>query len=218
MTRIVIGLDLSLTATGLARIDTDPRCPLCGQGEITTSQGRHGPRCIRASCRYEGPGDTTPRVTTALRGSAAAGDTVTARADRLTNLAGKIVDWCNDADLVCIERPAYASNTGSVTDRAGLWWLVVARLIRGHRIPVVDVVNNHVKTYATGKGNAGKDAVLAETVRRYGHLVPTLADNNEADALQLAALGWHHLTGSPLVDLPQTHTRATSAVKWPTRA
>lgn len=177
---VVVGLDLSLTGTGLAAITTH--------------------------------GDVHTRLLT----SKPAGDTVEARAHRLAGLAEQIVHWCTGADLVCIERPAYSSNSGSVTDRAGLWWLVCARLIRGLRVPVVDVVNNHLKVYATGKGNAGKDAVLAETVRRYGLLVPTLADNNEADSLQLAALGWHHLTGAPLVDLPQTHIRALAAIKWPT--
>lgn len=182
----VVGLDLSLTATGGARIIRD----------------------------FTQPG--TPIVETTLHGTKATTDDVVARAHRLTNMAAQIVSWCQGADLVCIERPAYASNSGSVTDRAGLWWLVCARLVRGLQVPVVDIVNNHLKCYATGKGNASKDAVLAETVRRYGDLVPHLADNNEADALQLAALGWHHLTGHPLVDLPQTHTRALTAVTWPT--
>lgn len=177
----VVGLDLSLTGTGIAVLS-----------------------------------DVPPHWATYLVGSKPAGDTVAARADRLTDLAATILGYCHDADLVCIERPAYSSNSGSVTDRAGLWWLVVARLVRGLRIPVVDIVNNHAKTYATGKGNASKDAVLSETVRRYGLMFPQLADNNEADALQLAALGLHHLTGHPLVELPQTHTRALTAVKWPT--
>lgn len=176
----VVGLDLSLTATGIAVLT-----------------------------------DAPPHWDTTVVGSKPTGDDVAARADRLTDLSAAILLRCIGADLVCIERPAYSSNSGSVTDRAGLWWLVCARLVRGLRIPVVDVVNNHLKTYATGRGNAPKDAVLAETVRRYGALVPTLADNNEADALQLAALGMHHLTGRPLVDLPQTHTRALAAVKWP---
>lgn len=213
---VVVGLDLSLTATGLARVDGTAICPEDG-GTITTSGGRHAPRCINAVCRYGGTGDTTARVATAVMGSKACPDDVASRADRLSDLAARIVGACEGADLVCIERPAYASNTGSITDRAGLWWLVCARLVRGYRIPVVDVVNNHLKMYATGKGNAKKDVVLAETVRRYALLVPTLADNNEADALQLAAMGWHHLTGNPLVDLPATHHRAVGAVRWPNR-
>lgn len=184
----VVGLDLSLTGTGIARIGAD---------------------------LFDG---TYPRVTTTLLGSKPAGDNIAARVDRITDLAGDIVDRCYDADLVCIERPAYSSNTGSVTDRAGLFIMVCARLIRGLGIPVVDVVNNHLKMYAVGKGGgkgADKDAVLTETVRRYGHLDVTLNNNNTADALQLAALGWHHLTGGPLVDLPVAHTRAVTAVTWP---
>lgn len=30
-------------------------CPVDG-GRITTSQGRHAPMCVKAVCRYEGPG------------------------------------------------------------------------------------------------------------------------------------------------------------------
>lgn len=177
----VVGLDLSLTGTGVAVV----------------SMGTAATRTF---------------------GTKTAGDELPARADRLTGLAGQIVQAVATAgpELVVIERPAYSSNSGSVTDRAGLWWLVVARLIRGLQLPVVDVVNNHAKMYGTGKGNAGKDLVLAEVVRRYGHLVPLIASNDEADALVLASMGYHHLTGHALVDLPQTHHRAIAAVRWPT--
>lgn len=183
---VVVGLDLSLTGTGIARVETD------------TSIGTD--------------------VRTKLLGTKATTDDIAARADRLTGLAHGVIIWCEGADLVCVERPAYSSNTGSATDRSGLFWLVCARIVRGLRIPVVDVVNNHLKMYAVGRGTkVSKDQVLSETVRRYGALVPSLDDNNVADALQLAALGLHHYTGTPLVPLPATHTRALTAVKWPTR-
>lgn len=181
---IVTGLDLSLTATGVARVE------------------------------WQAPGDFT--VATRVYGSKPAGDALTDRADRLTDLAGAVTNACRGSQLIVVERPAFSSNTGSATDRAGLWWMIVARLIRGAQIPVVDVVNNHLKMYATGKGNAGKDAVLAETVRRYQDHVPNLGGNDEADALVLAAMGTHYVTGHPLVDLPQTHHRALTAVKWST--
>jgi crossover junction endodeoxyribonuclease RuvC len=142
---------------------------------------------------------------------------VAVRADRLVDLAALIVARvvACEPELVCVERPAYSSTSGSTTDRAGLWWLVLARLHRGLHVPIVDVVNNHLKMYAVGSGRASKDQVLAATVRRYGALVPVLADNNEADALQLAALGAHRLAGHPLIELPQSHHRALAAVKWP---
>lgn len=119
-----------------------------------------------------------------------------------------------DVQLVVIEGPSLGQKRQTGTfDRAGLWWAIVTCLdMRG--IPVVEVPPATRARYATGKGNAGKDAVLLEVARRY----PTVpvANNNEADALILAAMGYHALTGSPLFDLPQTHTAALAAVTWPT--
>lgn len=185
---IVVGLDLSLTGAGLAVVSRDP------------AVGVH----------------------TTVRGSKTCGDEIAPRADRLVNLTadliGIITALPRPPALVVVERPTFGRAGGAVTDRAGLWWLVCSRIARGLQLPIVDVVNNHLKMYATGSGGgaaASKDAVLAETVRRYQHVAPTLADNNEADALQLAALGLDRLTGYPLVELPQTHRRAVTAVKWP---
>lgn len=53
-----------------------------------------------------------------------------------------------------------------------------------HSIPYQGVPVGTIKKHATGKGNAGKEAVLAAIVAR-GHAP---ADDNEADALAL--LGW----------------------------
>ncbi|MBD3814661.1 MAG: hypothetical protein IE917_21140 [Betaproteobacteria bacterium] len=58
-----------------------------------------------------------------------------------------------------------------------------------HQIPYQGVPVGTIKKHATGKGNAGKDAVIA-AMRSRGHLP---ADDNEADALAL--LYWaiqHH--------------------------
>lgn len=184
-----VGLDTSLTGTGIAHAYRD------------------GFRHAAATWLLESA--APPEAVAAQVG---------VRADRLVTLAGAIVERVAacEPELVCVERPAYSSTSGSTTDRAGLWWLVLARIHRALRVPIVDVVNNHLKMYAVGSGRASKDQVLAAAIRRYGTLVPTLDDNNEADALHLAALGFHRLTGSPLVSLPQTHHRALTAVKWPT--
>lgn len=50
-----------------------------------------------------------------------------------------------------------------------------------HRIPYQGVPVGTIKKHATGRGNAGKDDVIA-SVRSRGH---TPADDNEADALAL---------------------------------
>lgn len=182
----VVGLDLSLTAAGVA------------EAISTLPHGQH--------------------VRTEVMGSEAAGIMVSARALRLRRLASQIVTRVTAApvDLVVIEQPSYGSTGGAAHDRSGLWWLVCARL-DAYDVPVAEVAPNTLKTYALGKGSGvgtGKDAVLAAAVRRYIDYVPELASNDAADALILADMGLRHL-GEPLIDLPQTHTRALAAVRWP---
>lgn len=170
----VVGLDLSLTATGV--------------------------------CRAAGGVVEVRRIT-----SRADDGTLAARSIRLRSLAGIIARTATDAVLVVVEAPAYASSTGKVHDRAGLWWLVVARLT-GAGVPVVEVTPQAVKTYATGKGNADKDDVLSAVVRRYPGVAVT--KNDEADALVLAAMGRRAL-GHPLDVLPAAHLRAMTKAAWP---
>ena len=178
----VLGIDPSLTATGLALIDLDQRAVV----------------------------DTW---TIASKGKADA--TLRQRLARLDSLATAIT-YVDDLALVVIEGPSLGQTRQSGTfDRAGLWWAIVANL-DNLGIPIVEVAPACRARYATGKGNAGKDTVLLEVARRY----PTVpvANNNEADALVLAAMGFHHLTGAPLVDLPASHRAALAAVTWPTMA
>lgn len=137
--------------------------------------------------------------------------TLSDRSRRLRRLAGNLTGLCADATLVVIEGPSYASSGAGTWDRAGLWWLVVARLT-GAGLNVVEVPPSTLKTYATGKGNAGKDDVLTAVVRRYPHV--QFNGNDEADALVLAAMG-ARFAGFPIEDgLPQTHLRALEKVQW----
>lgn len=59
-------------------------------------------------------------------------------------------------------------------------------------IRCVEVAPKMLKSWAVGKGNAGKEEMLAAAIRGgyEGH------DNNEADAWWLAHLGWHVEAGS----------------------
>ncbi|UQS95197.1 RuvC-like resolvase [Pseudanabaena phage Pam4] len=181
----ILGLDLSLSSTGVAHVTTTP----------------------------DGWQAETSRVVVKARHVPRGGEphTLAERSVRLRRLAGLITDHARGADLVVVEGPSYASDTGKAHDRAGLWWLVVGRLT-GAGLQVVEVPPSTVKTYATGKGNAGKDEVLAAVVRRY----PTVEvrDNNEADALVLAALGARFLRLPIEPDLPKTHLRALTGVRW----
>lgn len=181
---IVVGIDPSLTGTGLASIDTDDRLV----------------------------------IDTETLASKASGGAVINRWSRLHHLVNAIDNRTVTqggrarVDLVVIEQPAFSRTNGHHHDRSGLWWLIVDRLTaRG--IPVVEVTPTGLKKYATGKGNAPKDSVLLAAARRYPHV--DVDDNNQADALILAAMGARHL-GHPIEDsLPKAHLEAMDKVDWP---
>lgn len=149
------------------------------------------------------------RVTSSGRKDA----TLDQRQERLAVLTRRIVVSIPlTADLVAIEGPSFGqSRQSGEHDRAGLWWLVVSAM-RRQGVRVVEIPPATVKTYATGKGNAPKDHVLAAVVRRYPDV--DVAGNDQADALVLAAMAARHL-GSPIDDMPKDHLRAMDKVAWP---
>lgn len=115
-------------------------------------------------------------------------------------------------DLAVIEAPSLAQKSQAGTlDRHGLWWLLITRLAEAH-IDTVAVPPTCRAKYATGKGNAGKDEVLLAVARRYPHV--DVRDNNQADALVLAAIG-ARLAGHPIDELPKTHLDALAKVTRP---
>ena len=188
----IVGLDLSLTGTGVARIDTRDDWPL--QVEVTK---------VGSKAPARRKGDPPPSLG--------------ARSKRLRGLAGAIVNKCHGADLVVVEGPAYSKSDAGTWDRAGLWWLVIGRLT-GAGLNVVEADPTTIKTYALGKGaGAGtdKDAVLAAVIRRYLPVVE-VPGNNEGDALVLAAMGARFI-GRPIEPggiIPATHARALDRVRW----
>lgn len=103
--------------------------------------------------------------------------------------------------LLSIEAPAFSRVQGHQHDRSGLWWFIYrAAAVRG--IPVIAPTTNQRMQYATGKGNAQKDIVLAAALRRWAAV--DLQGNDEADALILAAIG-ARLMGLPIDSVPTSH-------------
>ncbi|MCI2958205.1 hypothetical protein MN032_10900 [Agromyces atrinae] len=175
-TPFVVGLDLSLTATGYASIR--PQAPT--------------------------------RVQT-IKSKGAKDATLAQRAERLHALSAEILGSSLAADIVVIEQPAYNQTGGSHHDRSGLWWLVTDALVPIVE-RVIEVTPPTLKKYATGKGNASKDEVLAAVIRRYPDIEVT--NNNEADALVLAAVG-ARLAGHPIeASLPAANLAALEKVRW----
>ncbi len=129
--------------------------------------------------------------------------------DRLTGMI-----YRTGVDLVVIE--GYSMGTARQSSHAhGLGELggVIRLALWEAGIAYVDVPPACVKKYATGKGNANKEAVLIAAVKRGAEV----KDNNEADAWWLRAMGMDAL-GEPVVTVPALNRTALSTVAWPTTA
>lgn len=85
---------------------------------------------------------------------------------------------------------------------------------RGSIFPrVAAVVNTSRARYATGKGNASKMACMAAAVKRYP--TADIVDDNAADAVILAAMGKRWL-GEPVEpSLPKVNLDGLARVDWP---
>lgn len=184
--RLVVGLDLSLTATGIAKVHSNGAIEV----ERVVSKPPKPPE-----------GHKHP--------------TLWQRQARLSRLASDIVAVVQRAGLptiVVIEGPAYGSKMGSMHDRSGLWWLVVEELLN-LAVPVAEVSPTARIRYAMGIGRGSKEAVMAAAIRRYGQLVE-IHDDNEADAILLAAMGAQRF-GIPVTVPPSAHSGAIESVVWP---
>jgi len=169
----VVGIDPSLTATGIA-----------SSHGWTKTFGRSGKRT----------------------------DTYLQRLKRIDGVAFDVAGEAEAATLAVLEGPSYRSADPSTWDRAALWWMIYGALnLRG--VPIAVAPPACRAMYATGKGNAAKNAVVDAVARRWPH-IPTGGDHNVCDAIVLMAMGCDQL-GHPLVPMPATHRRALEKVAWP---
>lgn len=134
----IVGLDLSLSATGVARIRPGADRP------ITLSLVTSSPV----------PNAKYPHTLDRIRGLAS----------RII-AAIKLGAEPDDIIVVVMEGGAFMSTTGHAHTRAGLWWLMY-HLIEKFALVVV-VEPSKLKRYITGKGNAPKDLVFSSVVRNY---------------------------------------------------
>lgn len=180
---IVIGLDVSLTGTGIADITIDATNDTHITTHTVTSSGRKGA-------------------------------TLTDRISRIRKLRNAICDRIVIADLIVVEAPAFASSTGQVWDRAGLWHHVMA-VVDTRGIPYVEVAPQKPKKFATGKGNADKTAVAAGITKLWGDRANP-GNDNEFDALTLATMGAIHACGRALpITILERHREVVAGIEWP---
>ncbi len=117
-------------------------------------------------------------------------------------------------DLTVIEEPYVPQHgAGEVVVRSWVYGLLVDQLFE--RGPVVKVSAKTRAKYGAHNGNADKKAVEAAVREAFPNIA--IRDNNEADAIVLAAMGARYL-GVPIDGTPsKAQLQAMTAVHWPTQ-
>lgn len=129
---------------------------------------------------------------------------------RLGWIREAVLAIAEDADLVVVEGYSYGSKGRAVVNIGELGG-VIRLAFHDAGIPYVEVPPPSLKKYATGRGNADKDSVLAEAIRRLdydGHY------HDEADALFLLEMARAHYD-LPCTPMPALHRSALDGVQWP---
>lgn len=116
-----------------------------------------------------------------------------------------------DTELVVLEGPSLHARGVGVCERWGLRGIVLYHLHMSG-MPYVEIPPATLKQYATGKGNANKDAVIAAAIRQLDF---PGSDNNEADGWVLLHMAEAHYGDMPL---PAYRKAALAKVAWPAPA
>lgn len=129
---------------------------------------------------------------------------------RIDHIVRQVQALAGGVDLVVIEGYSYASpnQAHQIGELGGCVRFLLWRL----GVPYVDVQPSTLKKFATGKGNANKDAMIAAAIRRFGFAG---SDNNEADAFLLWCMAeWRYGAAVPF-NLPIVQSEAAEKVSWP---
>lgn len=170
----VLGIDSSLTATGLCQVD------------------------------WHGPNNWTIATATVGAPKPTKDKSKRAMARRVNALIGQIEAAITDnplapargslPDLIAMEALAYGARGDSAWVLPWVFGRVV-ELAEKYDIPLVIVGTTARAKYATGRGTADKATVMLAAARRWPEAEVT--NDNEADALVVAAVGCHYL-GVPI--------------------
>lgn len=184
---IVVGLDVSLTSSGLARINTE-------SGEWITrrlrSKAAHG---VRAQAR---------RI-----------EQLAAQIARFTEDVhpdGGGAAWPPEpADAIAIEGLAnYGRQTGSAAGLlSGLWWQAIGEISRASSAPIFIVAPASRAKYACGSGRGTKSEVLATVRETYPEA--DVPQHDIADAVAMAAM-IARIKGSPVERVERSWVEETA--------
>jgi crossover junction endodeoxyribonuclease RuvC len=133
---------------------------------------------------------------------------------RVQMILDRVKELALNCDEAAIEGPAMHARGRAVTAIFGLYGCLTQMLWAIGRDPWIVPPSVRAR-YATGAGNAGKDAVLASVIRRYND--DRILGNDSADALAIADVVARRL-GEPIntvKHLPKTALDAVSKVLPP---
>jgi Holliday junction resolvasome RuvABC endonuclease subunit len=183
----VLGIDPSLTSTGIAIIEDRP--PTLGGL------------------------DPLIAYTAVFKTSGKRADPITVMDARIGRVTDFVSDHATGVDLAVIEGPSLGSHGGSPWDRAGMWWRIVHRLLAAE-VPVAVCPPTVRAKWATGVGSGPKasKALVAVAVARLWPNVDAESDD-EWDALGMATIGAQQL-GLPAPSRAQ-HAAQLGSVAWP---
>ena len=206
MTLTILGVDPSLTSTGLARLTIDNTTPL-GDG---LSDDAHARLCsVRTTTVHSSPNLKDP-VTKQPRPNQ-----MRLRVQRLVAVRRQVLKAAQGADLVLVEE-LFASNNStqaSLMDRSHLAGSICEYLYAAG-VPCVVVHNRKVKKFATDNGNADKTAVAVGMSKLWGNLVTPHGDD-EFDALALATMGGVKIARHRLpIRVLEHHLHVVSGIDW----
>lgn len=178
-----IGLDLSLTSTGVAII-TDA-------GIVTKS--------------FESEKRSAPKQKDTLRQRH---ERTAELADEVMRFIYDTARF-DEPHEICVEQPSYASSGGSGWDRAGYWWILTNELWDAFEITPVEVAPTSLKVYVTGDGKSSKAQMIATLARMQPDV--DLKTDDEADAFGLALVAAR--LGGLAIDGELTQKRADTFAK-----
>lgn len=163
----VVGLDLSLTATGIAVL-----------AHPVHAGTPNAPQTVSVGAR--GSHDAT-EAETAIR--------IRRQAVDVLATVGKLAPKVSLVVVEALPRPN-PNAPGRHSERCGLYWTLFAELV-ARRIPVASCSPTALKSFATGSGKAEKSDMIAAARALWPHA--RIGDDNQADALHLATAGAYRL-------------------------
>ena len=130
--------------------------------------------------------------------------------ERLVHLRDRLLNVVWGADRVGYEGYSFGSKGQAVISLGELGGIYRVALWE-HGIRILEVPPGVLKKFATGNGNAKKEQMIAEAIRRLGY---TGHSDDEADALWLREMWRQHYDVSDIT-LPKSQLQVLEGLEWP---